>query len=34
MSKNWPNEVRVGWKAPSNLVELTYFNLRSEAKIK
>ncbi len=33
MSKNWPNDVRVGCKAPSNLVELRYFKLISEAKI-
>jgi hypothetical protein len=34
MSKNWPNDVKVGCKASGNLVEIKYFKLRFEAKIK
>jgi hypothetical protein len=30
MSKNWPSDPRVGYKSPSNLVELIQINLDFE----
>jgi hypothetical protein len=33
MSKNWPSDPRVGYKSPSNLVELIQINLDFEDKL-
>jgi hypothetical protein len=33
MSKNWPSDPRVGYKSPSNLVELIQINLDFEDKV-
>ncbi len=33
MNKNWPNDYRVGWKSPSNLLELISVNQNLEEEL-
>jgi hypothetical protein len=33
VNKNWPNDARVGCKAPNNLVQLIYFELDLEQEL-